>query len=39
VVKGDLSKLKVGARVQAEWAPDDQRKGHLRDIATFRVVG
>lgn len=38
VVKDDLAKVKVGARVQAVWAPDDQRKGHVRDIACFRVV-
>jgi uncharacterized OB-fold protein len=39
VVKDDLKKVKVGARVQAVWAPDDQRTGHVRDIACFRVVG
>jgi uncharacterized OB-fold protein len=39
VVKDDLGKLKVGARVQAVWAPDDERTGHVRDIACFRVVG
>jgi len=38
VVKDDLGKLKVGARVQAVWAPDDQRKGHVLDIASFRVI-
>jgi uncharacterized OB-fold protein len=39
VVKDDLAKLKVGARVQAVWAADDARQGHVRDIACFRVVG
>lgn len=39
VVKDDLAKAKVGARVQAEWAPDDVRKGHVRDIVAFRVIG
>jgi uncharacterized OB-fold protein len=38
-VCGDLAQLKVGARVQAEWAADDARTGTLRDIACFRVVG
>jgi hypothetical protein len=39
VVKDDLAKLKIGARVQAVWAPDDERKGHVRDIVCFRLVG
>jgi uncharacterized OB-fold protein len=39
VVKNDLDKLRVGTRVQAEWAPDEERKGHVRDIACFRVIG
>jgi uncharacterized OB-fold protein len=39
VVKDDLSTLKIGARVQAVWAPDEERKGHVRDIVCFRVVG
>jgi uncharacterized OB-fold protein len=38
VVKDDLGTLKVGSRVQAVWAPDDERTGHMRDIACFRVV-
>ena len=38
VVKDNLDKLKVGARVQAVWAPDDQRTGTIRDIACFRLV-
>jgi uncharacterized OB-fold protein len=39
VIKDDPERVKVGARVQAVWAPDDQRKGHVRDIVCFRVVG
>ena len=39
VVKDDLQRLKVGARVQAVWAADDERKGHVLDIVCFRVVG
>jgi uncharacterized protein len=38
VVKDSLDKLKVGARVQAVWAPDDQRIGSIRDIACFRLT-
>ena len=38
IVKDGLDKLKVGARVQAVWAPDDQRIGSIRDIACFRLV-
>jgi len=39
VVKDQPERVKVGARVQAVWAADDERKGHVRDIACFRVVG
>jgi hypothetical protein len=39
VVKDDVHTLRVGARVQAVWAPDEERKGHVLDIACFRVVG
>lgn len=39
VVRDDLEKVKVGARVQAEWKADDARVGSVLDIATFRVVG
>lgn len=39
VVKDDVATLKVGARVQAVWAPDEQRIGHMRDIVCFRIVG
>jgi len=38
VVKDDLAHLRVGARVEAVWAPDDERQGTIRDIARFRVV-
>ena len=38
IVTDNLDKLKVGARVQAVWAPDDQRSGTIRDIACFRIV-
>src|SRR5262245_43306034 len=39
VVKDQPERVKIGARVQAVWAADDERKGHVRDIACFRVVG
>jgi len=39
VVRDDVATLKVGARVQAVWAPDEQRIGHMRDIVCFRIVG
>lgn len=39
VVKDELNKVTVGARVQAVWAPDEARTGHVRDIVCFRVVG
>jgi uncharacterized OB-fold protein len=38
VVKDDLDKLTVGARVAAVWAADDQRRGSIRDIAYFRLL-
>jgi uncharacterized OB-fold protein len=38
MVKDDLDRVKIGARVQAVWAPDEERKGHVRDIVCFRVV-
>jgi uncharacterized OB-fold protein len=38
VVRDNVDKLQVGARVQAEWAPDDQRQGTIRDITCFRVI-
>lgn len=39
VVRDDLDRVKVGARVQADWKPDGERVGGVRDIAAFRVVG
>src|SRR5262249_41853454 len=38
VVKDDLARLRVGARVEAVWAPDDERQGTIRDITCFRVL-
>ena len=38
VVKDDVDRLRVGARVEAVWAPDGERVGSIRDIACFRVV-
>jgi uncharacterized OB-fold protein len=38
VVTENFDKLRVGARVQAVWAPDDQRSGTIRDIACFRLI-
>jgi uncharacterized OB-fold protein len=39
MVRDDLPRVKVGARVQAVWAPDGERIGHVRDIVCFRVLG
>jgi uncharacterized OB-fold protein len=39
VVKDGFDKVKVGARVQAVWAGDDQRVGSVRDIDCFRLIG
>jgi uncharacterized OB-fold protein len=39
VVAEGLDRLKVNSRVEAVWAPDDQRVGSVRDITCFRVVG
>ena len=38
VVKDDLDRLHIGARVEAVWAPDDERTGSIRDITCFRVL-
>ena len=38
VVRDRLDSLKVGARVQAVWAPDEERRGSIRDIACFRLL-
>src|SRR5262249_23988248 len=32
IVKDGFDKVKVGSRVQAVWAADDQRRGSIRDI-------
>jgi uncharacterized OB-fold protein len=39
VVREELAAVRIGARVQAEWKPDDERIGSVLDIAAFRVVG
>jgi len=39
VVKDGFDKVKVGARVQAVWAADEQRQGSIRDIDCFRLIG
>ena len=39
VVTDGLDRLRVGVRVEAVWKPDDERVGHVRDIASFKVVG
>jgi hypothetical protein len=38
VVREGLERLRVGARVEAVWAPDGARAGSIRDIACFRLV-
>lgn len=38
VVRDGLERLAVGSRVQAQWAPDDQRVGSIRDIQCFRLA-
>jgi hypothetical protein len=38
VVKDGLDRLRVGARVEAVWAPDGERQGTIRDIACFKVT-
>ena len=38
VVRDDLAKLRVGARVEAVWADDATRCGSIRDIACFRLI-
>ena len=39
IVTDGLDRLRVGSRVEAVWAADEARKGTIRDIAGFRVVG
>jgi uncharacterized OB-fold protein len=38
VVKDGIERLKVGSRVEAVWASDEERKGTIFDIACFRVT-
>ena len=38
VVKDGVEAVRVGARVEAVWKPDDERIGSIRDIACFRLV-
>ena len=38
IVKDHLERLRVGSRVQAVWAPDDERKGSVLDIDCFRLI-
>lgn len=38
MVKDDLDRVVVGARVQAVWAADEARIGSIRDIECFRVI-
>jgi len=34
-----IDDIRVGSRVKAVWAPDEERKGTIRDIACFQLVG
>lgn len=38
VVKENLAALRVGVRVRAVWAADEQRVGSIRDITHFEVI-
>ena len=38
VVKDGVGQLRVGTRVEAVWAADDERIGSIRDIASFKVI-
>ena len=38
IVKDDLDRVAVGARVEAVWAADEARVGSIRDIDSFRVI-
>ena len=38
VVKDDVDKLAIGARVKAVWKADDQRVGSIRDIECFALL-
>lgn len=37
-VRDDIDKVKVGSRVEALWAADEERKGTILDIAYFRLI-
>lgn len=39
VVTEGLDRLTVGSRVRAVWAPDEERRGTIRDIARFELAG
>lgn len=39
VVHDGLDRLRVGSRVRAVWAPDDERRGRIHDIEGFEIVG
>jgi uncharacterized OB-fold protein len=38
VVRDRVADLRVGSKVQAKWAADDQRTGSILDIECFRLV-
>jgi uncharacterized OB-fold protein len=38
VVTDRLDEIRVGARVEAVWKPDGERRGSILDIASFRLV-
>ena len=38
VVTEGAEQVRVGARVEAVWRPDEERVGSIRDIARFRLV-
>jgi uncharacterized OB-fold protein len=38
VVTDALDRLRVGSRVRAVWASDEERRGTIRDIARFELV-
>ena len=38
VVRDDVDRVRVGARVEAVWAADEARTGSIKDIAQFRVT-
>jgi hypothetical protein len=39
IVTDDFERVRVGSRVEAVWAPDEARRGSIRDIACFRLIG